>query len=98
MMELGQRHVITAQDCLPINVKDPELAMMERQRKQSWSIVVGDAESRSVDTGLNELDRVTGEGQSICICRLYFEPITKLYLDAILQCMGGYLIAPARGK
>lgn len=73
VMEAGHRHAIAAQECLQINVKDPELAMMERQRKQSWSIVVGDADSRSVDTGLNELDRVTGGGQSTCICRLHFQ-------------------------
>ena len=42
-------------------MKDPELAVMERRRKQSWSVVVGDADSRSVDTGLNELDRVIGK-------------------------------------
>lgn len=76
VMEPGQRHPTTAQECLQINVKDPELAMIERQRKQSWSIVVGDADSRSVDTGLNELDRVTGKGKSIW---LHFELITLFY-------------------
>ena len=46
---------------MQINVKDPVLAEMERQRKMSWSVVVGDTDSRSVDTGLNELDRVIGK-------------------------------------
>ena len=59
VMEPGQRH-ITAVGCLQINVKVPELAAMERQRKQSWSMVVGGTDSRSVGTGLNELDRVIG--------------------------------------
>ena len=51
---------MTAIGCLQINVKVPELAAMERQRKQSWSMVVGGTDSRSVGTGLNELDRVIG--------------------------------------
>lgn len=97
VMEPGQRHVITAQECLQINVKDPELAMMERQRKQSWSIVVGDADSRSVDTGLNELDRVTGEGQSTCIHRLYFEPITK-FISRHYSTICGWLLNNCCGE
>ena len=47
-------------ELLHINVKDPLLAELDRQRKISWSVVVGNTDSRSVDTGLNELDRVTG--------------------------------------
>ena len=51
--------------CLQIRTKDPELARSERSRKQSWSVVVGEADCRSVDTGLNELERVIGEW---CVC------------------------------
>lgn len=37
-----------------------ELVEMARQRKLSWSAAVGSIDSRSVDTGLNELHRITG--------------------------------------
>ena len=68
-MEAGQRHA-NALECLQLNVKVPELAVMDRHRKQSWSVVVGGTDSRSVDTGLNELDRVIGMCVSIFMCIL----------------------------
>ena len=42
------------------NVTDPSLADMNRKRRTSWSYIVGNCDSRSIDTGLNELDRITG--------------------------------------
>ena len=35
-------------------------ALISRHRKSSWSRVVGNSETRSIGTGLNELDRITG--------------------------------------
>ncbi len=56
-------------DAIVINVMDPTLAEMERQRKVSWSRVVGTCGSRSIGTGLNELDRIIGElGTCVCTC------------------------------
>ena len=40
---------------------DPSLADMNRKRRTSWSYIVGNSDSRSIDTGLNELDRITGK-------------------------------------
>ena len=42
-------------------MQDPEVLEIDRRRKISWSATVGSADSRSVDTGLNELHRITGE-------------------------------------
>lgn len=42
-------------------VQDPKVLEMDRQRKISWSATVGSSNSRSVDTGLNELHRITGK-------------------------------------
>lgn len=42
-------------------VQDPEMAEIDRQRRISWSATVGSTDSRSVDTGLNELHRITGK-------------------------------------
>ena len=57
---MEQRHQAVS-GCLGMSVKDPELlAKSERCRKQSWSVVVGGTDYRSLDTGLNELDRVIG--------------------------------------
>lgn len=42
-------------------VQDPEIQEMDRQRRLSWSVSVGASNSRSIDTGLNELHRITGE-------------------------------------
>lgn len=42
-------------------VQDPEILEMDRQRRLSWSATVGAMDSRSIDTGLNELHRITGE-------------------------------------
>ncbi len=41
-------------------LQDPELAEMDRKSNISWSATVGSSDSRSVDTGLNELCRITG--------------------------------------
>lgn len=46
---------------IQVNSRDPRLAAMDRSRKTSWSQVVGSSECRSIDTGLNELDRISGE-------------------------------------
>jgi hypothetical protein len=54
---MEHRHLM-ASGCLQLRTEDPELARSERSRKQSWSVVVGEADCRSVDTGLNELDRL----------------------------------------
>ena len=43
------------------HIQDPEVAEMDRLSKTSWSRTVGSADSRSVDTGLNELHRITGK-------------------------------------
>ena len=37
------------------------LCMKEPCRRKSWSRVVGGGRTRSVDTGMNELDRITGK-------------------------------------
>ena len=50
------------------NVNDPSVAEMDRLRKASWSRVVGNCESRSVGTGLNELDRIIGRCVCVCVC------------------------------
>ena len=50
-------------ESVDFNVTDPSLADMNRKRRTSWSYIVGNCDSRSIDTGLNELDRITG----ICI-------------------------------
>ena len=42
-------------------VHDPEIQEMDRLRKISWSATVGATDSRSIDTGLNELHRITGK-------------------------------------
>lgn len=42
-------------------VQDPEIQEMDRQRRLSWSVTVGAVDCRSIDTGLNELHRITGE-------------------------------------
>jgi hypothetical protein len=42
-------------------VQDPEIQEMDRRRRLSWSVSVGAKDSRSIDTGLNELHRITGE-------------------------------------
>lgn len=42
-------------------VQDPEMIEMDRRRRLSWSATVGSTDSRSIDTGLNELHRITGE-------------------------------------
>lgn len=47
-------------ESVDFNVTDPSLAAMNRKRRTSWSYVVGSCDSRSIDTGLNELDRITG--------------------------------------
>ena len=69
---MEQRHQAVS-GCLGMSVKDPELlAKSERCRKQSWSVVVGGTDYRSMDTGLNELDRVIGIymtcGVCVCVC------------------------------
>ncbi|XP_064391319.1 A-kinase anchor protein 13-like isoform X4 [Halichondria panicea] len=46
---------------IQVNSRDPRLAAMDRSRKTSWSQVVGSSECRSIDTGLNELDRISAE-------------------------------------
>lgn len=63
IMEVGNiPHVpATPIEAVQVNTRDPKLAVMERQRKTSWSKVVGSSECRSIDTGLNELDRISGE-------------------------------------
>lgn len=43
-------------------VQDPEIMEMDRLRRISWSATVGATDSRSIDTGLNELHRITGKG------------------------------------
>ena len=43
-------------------VHDPELVEMYRWSRMCWSKVIGSSYSRSIDTGLNELHRITGEG------------------------------------
>ena len=60
---MERRHLV-ASGCVQVRTEDPELARNERRRKQSWSVVVGESDCRSVDTGLNELERVIGE----CVC------------------------------
>lgn len=47
-------------ESVDFNVTDPSLAAMNRKRRTSWSFIVGNCDSRSIDTGLNELDRITG--------------------------------------
>ncbi len=42
-------------------IQDPEIVNLDRQRKNSWSATVGSGNSRSVDTGLNELHRIMGQ-------------------------------------
>ena len=42
------------------HIEDPEIADLNRRRKISWSATVGSTDSRSVDTGLNELHRIMG--------------------------------------
>ena len=61
---MEHRHLM-ASGCLQLRTEDPELARSDRSRKQSWSVVVGEADCRSVDTGLNELDRLIGA----CVCK-----------------------------
>lgn len=56
-----QFHPGTPMDTVIINTKDTSLAQMDRQRKTSWSKVVGSCDYRSMDTGLNELDRICGK-------------------------------------
>lgn len=53
-------HLMLHPESVSLNVKDPLLASVDRRRKTSWSLVVGISDSRSVGTGLNELDRITG--------------------------------------
>lgn len=48
-------------------VQDPEIVEMDRRRKISWSATVGSRDSRSVDTGLNELHRITGKEHRVCV-------------------------------
>lgn len=45
--------------------QDPELVEMDRQSRMYWSKTVGSSDARSMDTGLNELHRITGEGRII---------------------------------
>ena len=40
--------------------QDPEVLLEVDHRNNSWSATVGTSDSRSVDTGLNELCRITG--------------------------------------
>ena len=40
---------------------------LNRARKRNWSRVVGSGNSRSVDTGLNELHRISGNPVK-CVC------------------------------
>ena len=47
-------------ESVDFNVTDPSVADMNRKRRTSWSYIVGNCDSRSIDTGLNELDRITG--------------------------------------
>lgn len=42
-------------------VEDLEVLELDKQRKTSWSKMVGSTDSRSIDTGLNELYRITGK-------------------------------------
>lgn len=37
------------------------LCLKDQCRRKSWSRVLGESRTRSVDTGLNELDRITGQ-------------------------------------
>ncbi len=48
-------------EAIQVNARDPRLAAMDRSRKTSWSQVVGSSECRSIDTGLNELGRISGK-------------------------------------
>ena len=50
----------TPMEAVQVNTRDPELAAMDRSRKTSWSMVVGSSDCRSMGTGLNELNRITG--------------------------------------
>ena len=61
-----QFHPGTPIDTVIINMRDTSLAKVERQRKTSWSRVVGSCDYRSVGTGLNELDRICGKDQYLC--------------------------------
>ena len=62
-------HLVLHPESVSLNVKDPLLATVDRQRKASWSFVVGISDSRSVGTGLNELDRITG--MFLCVCAIF---------------------------
>ena len=57
---LAVPHTIIPLESVDFNVTDPSLADMNRKRRTSWSYIVGSSDSRSIDTGLNELDRITG--------------------------------------
>ena len=54
-------------------VQDPEIQEMDRQRRLSWSVTVGAVDSRSIDTGLNELHRITGEMSYLLNCGVGWE-------------------------
>lgn len=64
-------------------MQDPEVMEMDRRRKISWSATVGLTDSRSVDTGLNELHRITGKagrGEGRCVAILYSMITSRLIL------------------
>ena len=55
----------TVLECVSM-MQDPEVVEMDRRRKMSWSVTVGCARYRSMDTGLNELERIVGEFELSC--------------------------------
>lgn len=74
---MEHRHLMSSVQC---RSQDSEMAQSERNMRLSWSVVVGEADCRSVDTGLNELDRVIGK---LCIphfSMIYYNFIRTLYM------------------
>lgn len=41
------------------------LCAKDSSRKKSWSKIIGESRTRSIDTGMNELDRITGEWSNV---------------------------------
>jgi len=66
VMESGHRMPLLHSSPSDVNAEDYySLAEADRYRKTSWSRVVGNCMSRSVGTGMNELERLIG--WSVCL-------------------------------
>ena len=61
-LSMGFHHHFPLCSCLGCanGLKGTELLDMDRRSNLSWSMMVGLSDCRSVDTGLNELSRITG--------------------------------------